>query len=80
VGIVLFAGEIAATSAQKGTPPVFPTGSFIKTALFGHCQAATAGAAGTASAAIFFTGRDRRYRRQRHQRCKDKYVFHNSSI
>ncbi len=65
---------------KKGNPAGFPAGFFITTELFGHFHAAAADrAAGSAAAAIVLGGRNRCCRGQAHQRCKNEYVFHDSS-
>ena len=46
--------------------------------LSGHCHAASAGAAGAATAAAYVTGRDRRRTRQRDNCCNQKQIFHDS--
>ena len=58
---------------NKEAPASFPAGPFVKLPeLSGHCYAASAGAAGAATAAACVTGRDRRRARQRHNCCNQE--------
>jgi len=67
-------------SKQRG-PAGFPAGPFVKMPeLSGHCHAASAGAAGAATAAACVTGRDRRRAHERHNCRNQKQIFHNSFL
>jgi len=58
---------------RKEAPPGLPAGPFVKLPeLFGHCHAASAGAAGAAITAARVTGRDRCRARQRHHCCNQE--------
>ena len=68
-----FAQHDSAINNKQRGPASFPAGPFVKLPeLSGHCHAASAGAAGAATAAVCVTGRDRRGARQRHNRCNQK--------
>jgi hypothetical protein len=59
--------------APEGGPASLPAGPFVKLPeLSGRCHAASAGAAGAATAAACLTGRGRRCARQRHNCCNQE--------
>ena len=66
---------------QKRGPASLPGGALVELPeLPGHCQAASAGTAGAATAAAFVTGRDRGCACQRHNYCNQKQIFHDSPL
>lgn len=66
----------------KRDPRQIPSGGpFIELPeLSGHCHAASARAAGAASAALLITGRHRCRGGNRHECCNQEQIFHNSLL
>jgi hypothetical protein len=70
-----------AINNKQRSPASFPAEPFVKLPeLSGHCHAASAGAAGAATAAACVTGRDRFSARQRHNCCNQEQIFHDSLL